>query len=786
MNGEIILGQVCNTWLAGTQQIALLEPLYMLSEETGLWVDIEYAETKFPNRGRVTWAKPADDAIVGSVWVFTYEQHPVFDASDPRRDRYRINWDRPPILPHEVINLRAKDADEVFKTVNRGLSLSYVPSSSIYIVLDAQTWAGPLKLVQQQGRWALDPHGRNLPIPRLSALPEAQLVKVYIDSQRTFLPYSNAQPLRKVGELDWSPDYLVIKRLLNASRERGRLARLITLTKAAIQDSVDSMPSDSADTTAQQVTRARGYLTDAERVKKELQSFEGELLALPAVAERIAQAERDGRESARAQAEAEAIAQAQQELERLREEHRQITSSLAGLRQAMKEAERRISGADRHAHEAVDLEMERRADDIASLERQSADRRRNLEAELEALNKQIAERRQQISDQLTLADASITQRVAELVARPAEALAQIALVRAAMGGAQPALSPSSGAYRDILPPASVLQDDGGKVDDQQKLVLAARRALSAAGLPGLASVPIHAALVAGKMPLVSGARALDALEQYACVAAAGRMLWVPVAPTTLEPADILGKHDPHSRQFAPHPGGLLDLLIYARQPDQQDRLFVAVLEGVNRAAVDAYLLPLLACYRSARCDSARRTMRLAHPNLFAAEDPYFAAAELAWPANVLLAGTIIDGPATVSLPPSLWADAFYIDLDSTTGSVRAPSYESTARSSIPLSRWSSWQSLSTGNVQTGLDTLESLSVDGLRLPAPIGQAFARTYTVCCGLVKTSEEALRVAVHGSLVPYALASQQTEALTQLLETTSIKLDEAALEMMRMVLQ
>lgn len=785
MDGEFVLGQVCDSWLAGNQQVVRLAPLYRLNEETGLWVEIEHVEAKFPNRGGVTWVKPSEEAIIGSVWIFTYELHPSYDAREPRHDRYRINWEKPPSQLREVIDLRAKNADKAFELVNHGLKLPFIPSTSTYIVLDEQTWAGPLKLVQQKSRWVLDPHGRNRPITRVSAPPAAQIVKVYIDSQRAFLRYTAHPPL-KVGELDWSPDHLVIKRLLNASRERGRLTRLIALTKAVIQDTVDSMPADSADTTAQQVTRARNYLADIERVKVDLQSFETELLALPAVAEQIAKAERDGREAARVQAEAEAVAQARQELERLREEHEQLTSALADLRQAVKEAERKIGDADKHARQAVTLEMERRANDLATLERQSAERRRVLEIELGVLNEQIAERRRQTDDQIALADTAIAQRLADLIAKPAEALAQIALVRAALGSGQLTGGPPSVKYRDIHPPTSAVQDDGSKVDDQQKLVVAARRALSAAGLPSLASIPVHAALVAGKMPLVSGAGALDALEQYAHVATGGRMLWVPVVPATLEPADILGKYDPHARHFAPHPGGLLDLLIYARQPEHSDRLFLAVFEGVNRAAADAYLLPLLACYRSARCDHTRKTIRLAHPNMFTSEDPYFAAAEFTWPDNVLLAGTIVDGPATISLPPSLWADASYIDLDLVASTPKAPSSEAPARSSVPFSSWLSWQSLSTNDVQAGLEALEGMNIEGLHLPAPIAQSFARAYAASRKCVRTSEEALRVAACGSLVPYAFATRQKGTLAQLLKAADIEVNEATFAMMEMVLQ
>ena len=768
MDNEIILGQVCDIWPAGAQQIALLAPLYLLNAQTGVWVVIEDVEKKFPNRGCVTWIKPAEEAIVGSIWTFTYEPHPSFDSRDPRHDRYRINWEKLPQQLREVIDLRAKHAEETFKRVDQGLNLSFIPARSPYVVLDEQTWAGPLRLVQDrdQDRWMLDEHQRKLPIPRVARLPEENLVHLYVDGKRTFLR-DNAPVPTKLGELDWAPDHLIIQRLLTTARKNQGLAKSLTLTKATIQQAIEALRTGDDGVTTQQIARAHSYLANLERVKHDLHSFESELLALPAVAERIAQAERNGRESARKHAEAEAIAQARQELERLHEEQRQLTHTIQTQQAQLVEIERQSQAVEQTAKAAVDAEMHRH------------------EAELGALNAQVAERRRQLSDQIEIADAAITQRVAELIAKPAEALAQIALVRAALGVAHPVDSGPSGTCRAILPPASVLFDDGGKVEDQQKLVVLARRALLAAGLPDLSSRPIHAALVAGMVPLVNGAGALEALEQYAHVTVGGRMLWCSVTPTTLEPADLLGRYDASARQFAPHPSGLLDLLIYARQPEQRERLFLAVLDGVNRAAADAYLLPLLTCYRSTRREDARRTLRLAHPGVFTAEDPYFAATELAWPSNVLLAGTITDGAATIPLPPSLWADAFYVDLEATTSAVKVASNEVPPRSSVSLRHWSSWQALSPSDVQVGLEALEKLNVDGVRLPTPIARSFARAYTASRRCVKTSEDALKLAVRGSLVPYALASQQQEALTQVLEVAEIKLDDATLELMRKVL-
>lgn len=567
MSEKIILGTVCDTWLAGEKQVALLKPLYALDEESGDWLEITDPEQKFPNRGGITWMQPdpADrldrggitEVQLGSVWRFTYELHPSFDPSDRKHDRYRINWSRLPEPLEEVLDIQAESAQAALKKLEHGLSLRFVPSRVCYIALGDQGWAGPVKLVQECGRWMLDRQKRNLPIPLVDPLPAHQLVKIDVDGERCFLRY-NAPAPTQIGKLDWSPDKVLFQRLLKEAHKSPHFAGAHQLTKAAIKQVVETLTNRDADLTNQQLARARAYLADAERLQADLAAFEQELLSLPAIRDRITRAVQEGRESARAEAEEEAIARARAELEQLCEERRQLAGEIDQQR----------------------AEMRRRA------------------AELGDLDTQIAERRRQLNDQIALADDAMAGRIAELVARPAEALVQIALVRAALGNERSGRSEMIPSPREVTPPTIVLHSGENLVEDQDQFVKIAQRALGAAGLPGSAGIAIHGALVAGMVPLLGGPGALEALEQYAHAAAGGRMLWVNIVPSALEPADLLGRYDPHTGRFLPHPSGLLDLLIYAGRPDQRNQLFLVVLDGVNRAAVDTYLQPLLACYRS--------------------------------------------------------------------------------------------------------------------------------------------------------------------------------------------
>jgi hypothetical protein len=253
----------------------------------------------------------------------------------------------------------------------------------------------------------------------------------------------------------------------------------------------------------------------------------------------------------------------------------------------------------------------------------------------------------------------------------------------------------------------------------------------------------------------------------------------------LEPADLLGRIDPHSRQFIPHAAGLVDLLLFAQQPDQTDKLFLVVLEGVNRAAVDSYLLPILAEYRSALCTVEGRALSLAHPAAFSAGDPYAVAARLRWPSNVLLAGTLTDGVVRLPLPASLWNDACYIPVESLSNSMVQLQSAQAPRTSVAVHAWKEWRTQALSGTHSGFQALHDFNTDGVRVPAAVAHAFARFYSSSQLLLKSDQDTLKTAVRCVLAPYAAATDQLEALGQVLEVDDIGLTIADVRAMQQVL-
>jgi len=768
MADEIILGQVYEKQPTDNPQIALLEPLYIQGDKTDGWLDITDVEREFPNRGKVTWIRAPDDAIVGSLWWFTYEQHPSFDPSNPKHDRYRINWKNWPKALSEVIDIQAKNAEDALRKLDKGLDLRYVPAKFVYIVLDSHSWAGPVKLIRNGDRWWLDSQQRNTPIARVSTLSEKHTVGVYVDSNRVFLRHDAPDP-PKIDELEWAPDTLVLQRLLNEARRQREqdVVASLGLTKAAIQGVLDSISGIDTSLLSQRLTRATNYVRGVERMQAELATFEQELLALPAIRQRIAKAEQEGRDFAQKEAETAVIAQAKVELDTLRQEREKLANDL-GTQQAELD---QIQVTTKEARAAVELERQR------------------YRAELCDLEARIEERRRQLDGQLELADAAISARVAELIAKPAEALAQVALMRSVLGTTHREHTSGYVPTSDIQPPATVLRFNESTIDDQTQLLKRMRKRLTEAAIRPSVAFSFHAALVSGMVPLLSGTEAREVVEIYGQIATGGRLLQTHILPTMVEPADLLGRIDPYSRQFTPHAAGLLDLLIFARKPEQCDKLFLVVLEGVNRAAVDSYLLPILASYRTPRSPEDRRILSLAHPTAFRPGDPYAVAAQLTWPPNVLLAGTLTDGAVRLPLPASLWSDACYIEVkwlpDNTAQVVANTAMPSTSTTHC---HWEGWHSAACHDLQAGLKELQHFTIDGVRLPASVAQAFTRIYSAVrpCFSSEQDKRSLKAAVWGVLAPYAVATHQVEALVKVLAVAGIELTEADLRTMQQVLE
>jgi hypothetical protein len=94
---------------------------------------------------------------------------------------------------------------------------------------------------------------------------------------------------------------------------------------------------------------------------------------------------------------------------------------------------------------------------------------------------------------------------------------------------------------------------------------------------------------------------------------------------------------------------LIDVVRAARENEGP---FLIVLNGINRGPTESYLLPLI---RSLRNRTA--SIPLFHPQAIDPSDPYRSEARVQWPANLLLAATVIEGPTTLPVAPDVWNES---------------------------------------------------------------------------------------------------------------------------------
>jgi hypothetical protein len=257
-------------------------------------------------------------------------------------------------------------------------------------------------------------------------------------------------------------------------------------------------------------------------------------------------------------------------------------------------------------------------------------------------------------------EAEVHSRVAEVMKSVPTLLSEVAVLKPFLGGGRG--EPERRAAT-VYPSWKRTKTQLSTVKDLRPRAL---QAFKAAGVPVQTWQRLHSTFAARLMPVLCGARSMDALGAYAHVATSGRIITVQVTTALSEVGDVFGRVDSARRNFIPHPAGLIDVALAAQK---SDGLMLVVLDGANRGATESYLLPLLraALWRSG-------SVALFHPSAVAASDPYSSQARIEWPKNLLLAATLVEGPTSLPVSPDIWGESVLIqtDLDEAqTGSVQA-------------------------------------------------------------------------------------------------------------------
>ncbi|MGB6126342.1 MAG: hypothetical protein WBG47_13400, partial [Gordonia sp. (in: high G+C Gram-positive bacteria)] len=189
-------------------------------------------------------------------------------------------------------------------------------------------------------------------------------------------------------------------------------------------------------------------------------------------------------------------------------------------------------------------------------------------------------------EELSRADELVKERLAEISTDAAKAVSD-SIMLSALGQAD--FSKSPGSQRS----SSVPQLRRGRVFGELNPVLQKKSAAAFADVAADNSLQavrrIHAAIVAGLVPVLIGAGSQSALAAYARVALAGRTVSVPITHDFLQPTDLLGIVAETGELARSHG----DLLIAANREVSATHPGLAILDGFNRGATESYLVPWL-------------------------------------------------------------------------------------------------------------------------------------------------------------------------------------------------
>lgn len=490
-------------------------------------------------------------------------------------------------LAFEVLDLRwIGDCEQVRLALAHGIDLSHLVAPRYLIRCGSDRVVGPVTLVtERSGKVALEKNNNRARIACYQLGDHAFLEITFDDETRTIL--AGNLPSAPYSYVDWDDDRLVMRRAIEAAAKLK--GNGINLPRQLIEDATLQLTQYGADASTRlelyRLNRAKQLGADTQQVISLAEEIFAGLRDHPSVVQEVQKFYEGQRTEIRARIEGEHAAE-QAAVTKLRKERQETQEALDSARRELEETEARLK------------------------------------------------------DQASGIEAALIGRIDHVLGNVPTLLADVALVRPFLKGSSSQPQPRS----TWMPNWSVAKVKIAEIKELRSRMIAALRAL---GVVTTSYQPIHAALASGFVPIVSGVRALEALEAYAHVMCAGRQLVVDVTSAIGDVQDLFGKVE-HGN-FVPHPAGLLDVIRTAREHEGP---FLVVLDGINRGPTESYLLPLLRLTRNPAA-----SIPLFHPQAIDPSDLYRSEARVKWPTNLLLAATVIEGPTTLPVAPDVWKDS---------------------------------------------------------------------------------------------------------------------------------
>lgn len=561
-----------------SERVASLEPLYELPRDNRTPIlQIKDALSVFPNRGRVVWFDPPRTLQERTVWLVDVVESLTFRESVQNADRYMVAPSSSPSVLSDVFDLRTLGDEEAIRcqATEEGLLLTSAPTGSAFLHVGPRRFIGPVDFerVDAGGRWRV----RDIEKP-LSCWEgsEADVLPVGLHSSRRDVAVSRAW--RRVGQTDWHPnDFKILTTVLKTAHKLDKELEPVQLTRKSL---------------ARLETILSGPLvSEAER-----ELHQQRLRRVRSVLPRIEKA---------AELESEVI---------------EAVLDLPAVRLAV----------DRHretVEAAVQLEVTQRVTAGLSKERLELDRLRgdNTHAAqvLDAVRADVRQHQANLAELVGSFERTLAERVRAVIEDPTRFLADVVLLRAALGlrvddSRGSAASISAAANSEAAPLV---------LSEPAQLVAALTVSFQAEELPSDLFRLLHGAFVAGAVPALTGGRAMDALRTYARCTTGARILHVATSSDILSPGDLL-------TAISTLEGGTRRLSDLLHGIDADGPPVLLVLENVNTCSVDTALLPLLRAQR-------------------VGEGPF--------PRNLWIAATLSEGPLRLPLGTSTWAHLALVD-----------------------------------------------------------------------------------------------------------------------------
>jgi hypothetical protein len=568
-------------------QIAWIRPLAAKTDDS--WKAVVSPESEFPTRGSIFWPHAAGAREKALIRFHAKEN----DIKTGGPDEYMAV---DPQLAFEIVDLRpVGDCEQARLALTYGIEMPYLASPKYLIRCADDLVVGPITLVVDScGKAILEKNNR----ARISCyqLAEDAFLGIEFDGETRTILADNLPPT-PYSYVDWDDDRLVMRRAIEAAAKMK--GNGTNLPRQMIEDATGQLTQYGADANARleiyRLARAKRLAADTQQVVSLAEEIFAGLRDHPSVVQEVQK-----------------FVQAQQVEIRstIEREHAAEREALTKLRQQRKEAEEALGSVSR---------------------------------QLDGMETRLKEQASGI-------ETALAGRIDQVLGNVPALLADVALLKPFLESrpSQNQGTSSRGTRMlevgDVAPLNLEWPSAKLKIADVKELRTHVIQTLRALGVATAAYQPIHAAFATGLVPIVTGARALEALEAYAHVMCAGRVLAVEVTSAIADVQDLFGKLE--GRAFIPHPAGLIDVLRAAREHEGP---FLVVLDGANRGPTESYLLPLIRLIRSRAA-----SIPLFHPHAIDQSDAYRSEARVEWPSNLLLAATAIEGPTTLPIAPDIW------------------------------------------------------------------------------------------------------------------------------------